>query len=104
MADIPLELGDRFVESYYSARWYNCYEVHDHVDDRIKCWYYNLAYPAEITANTVSFRDLALDLLVYPDGRQQVLDEDEFEEAEILPDVRVRVLSTLQELQANPFK
>jgi hypothetical protein len=99
MGEIPLELGDRFVETYYTDRWYNSYEVHARGDDRLKCWYCNLAYPAELTADTITFRDLALDLLVYPDGRQQLLDEGEFEDLDISSDDRKQVLTALEELK-----
>ena len=89
--DTPVEgiillRGDRFIETYYSDRWYNIYEIQEQLNGRLKLWYCNVAYPAEIKNYSISYRDLALDLLVYPDGRQTVLDEDEFE-ALPLPDV-----------------
>jgi predicted RNA-binding protein associated with RNAse of E/G family len=34
--------------------------------------------PAQFSEGQVSYMDLALDLLVFPDGRQLILDEDEF--------------------------
>lgn len=99
MGDIPLEVGDRFVESYYADRWYNIYEVHSHNDDRLKCWYCNIAYPAQIGANDLSFRDLALDLLVYADGRQLLLDEGEFNALDLSPELKAKALQSLAELQ-----
>ena len=71
--------NDRIIEIFYSDRWYNIFEVHDREDDRLKGWYCNITFPAEFDDGTVTYVDLALDLLVYPDGRQLVLDEDEFE-------------------------
>ncbi len=35
--------------------------------------------PAEFSDGKIAYIDLALDLLVYPDGRYLILDEDEFE-------------------------
>jgi Uncharacterized domain/protein associated with RNAses G and E len=96
---LMLHRGDRFVELYFSDRWYNIFEIHDISDDRIKCWYCNISYPAEIQDGTVSYRDLALDLLVYPDGRQLVLDEDEFAELAIDDPLRDKARSALAELQ-----
>jgi protein associated with RNAse G/E len=58
--------------------WFNIYEIHDRDTDEIKCWYCNVTRPAEIGHDSIAYDDLALDLLVYPDGRQLVLDEDEF--------------------------
>ena len=96
---IVLHRGDRFVELYFSDRWYNIFEIHDLSDDRIKCWYCNVSYPAEIECEAVCYRDLALDLLVYPDGRQLVLDEDEFAELNIDEPIRKRARASLGELQ-----
>lgn len=99
MGDIALEPGDRFVESYFADRWYNIYEVHALADDRLKCWYCNIAYPARVEPNGLSFRDLALDLLVYPDGRQLLLDEEEFNALDLAPDLRAKALQSLADLQ-----
>jgi predicted RNA-binding protein associated with RNAse of E/G family len=75
---IILNRGDRFLESYFDKRWYNIFEIHDRNDDHIKCWYCNVCMPAVFDEHFITYRDLALDLLVYPDGSQVVLDEDEF--------------------------
>lgn len=75
---ILLGRGDRFVEIYYTDRWYNIFEMHDREDDRVKGWYCNVSRPAELTDGQISYVDLALDLLIYPDGHMLVLDEDEF--------------------------
>lgn len=103
LGDTPLHIGDRFVETYYADRWYNCYEIHDRASDQVKCWYCNVAYPAELGNDAISFRDLALDLLIYPDGRQEVLDEDEFESLNLPQEVRGQALSALRELE-HEFK
>ena len=70
--------GDRFLETFYSDRWYNIFEIHARQDGALRGWYCNVGYPALLGAEVISYRDLALDLLVFPDGRQVVLDEDEF--------------------------
>ena len=101
---ISFNKGDRFLETYYTDRWYNIYEIHDRRDDSIKGWYCNVSHPAIFKDSLISFRDLALDLLVYPDGRQLVLDEDEFADADLPADVRKDAkqgLRSLQDLFAN---
>jgi predicted RNA-binding protein associated with RNAse of E/G family len=96
---INLINGDRFIETYYFDRWYNIYEIHDRETDALKGWYCNVSYPAEFEDGQVSYVDLALDLLVYPDGRQLVLDEDEFAELTLsITDVNM-ARSALAELQ-----
>ncbi len=77
--------GDRFVETFYTTRWYNVFEVHDRDDDRVKGWYCNFTRPAEVDGGVVRADDLALDLFVSADGRTYVLDRDEFESL-ALPD------------------
>jgi len=91
--------GDLFLETFYFDRWYNIFEVHDRGNGNLKGWYCNLGYPAEIDGAVVSYRDLALDLLVFPDGRQLVLDEDEFEALPIPLADKQSVISALRELQ-----
>jgi protein associated with RNAse G/E len=70
--------NDRFLELYLVNHWFNIYEIHDRNTGAIKGWYCNVTRPAEIQTDQIAYDDLALDLLVFLDGRQLVLDEDEF--------------------------
>ena len=99
LGEMVLRKGDRLVESYYSERWYNIFEVHAGEDDALKGWYCNLSHPALLGEREIVFRDLALDLMVYPDGRQERLDEEEFEALVISDEVRREALKGWQELQ-----
>ena len=98
---MPLRTGDRFVETYYTGRWYNIFEIHGRGDDRLRGWYCNIAKPAMIWWDTLSYVDLALDLLVFPDGRQVVLDEEEFSALRLSESEHQRALAALAELQAR---
>lgn len=71
--------GDRFVEHFYSDRWYNVFAVYDGSGPAFKGWYCNVCRPAELTETAVRCVDLALDLWAPPTGPPLVLDEDEFE-------------------------
>lgn len=97
---IILRRDDRFVEIYYSDRWYNIFEIHDRGDDHLKGWYCNVCRPAEFADGQISYVDLALDLLVYPDGRQLVLDEDEFAALRLDEASLAKALASLRDLQA----
>lgn len=99
--EIQLNQGDRFLETYYTDRWFNIFEIHDKQDGHLKGWYCNVSAPAELAPGQLIFRDFALDLLVYPDGRQVVLDEDEFEALECSPEERLLALDGLAQLQAH---
>ncbi|MFZ3151650.1 MAG: DUF402 domain-containing protein [Anaerolineaceae bacterium] len=73
-----LERGDRFVEKYFSNHWYNIYSIYNQSSDQIKAWYCNICLPALFTSTEVRWVDLALDVLIYPNGSLALLDQDEF--------------------------
>ncbi|MGE5374816.1 MAG: DUF402 domain-containing protein [Bacteroidota bacterium] len=98
--DVVFKTGDRFVEYYYTDRWYNIFAIHDRDDKKVKGWYCNVGIPAVFEDGTVSYVDLALDLWVSADGRQTVLDEDEFEELQLNEELRNGALTGLGELKA----
>jgi hypothetical protein len=91
--------GDRFVEWFYSDRWHNIFQMHDADDDRLKGWYCNLTRPARLGPNDIYAEDLALDVMVYPDGNFRLLDEDEFAALEITASDRSHALNALEELK-----
>jgi len=97
---LHLKRGDRFVETYFSDRWYNIYEIFDRDSHQRKGWYCNVTRPAVIEKDKISYVDLALDLLVFTDQRQLVLDEDEFAMLEISPEEAQTARQALRELQA----
>lgn len=96
---VTLKPGDRFVEHFYSDRWYNVFELYDRDDDRFKGWYCNVTRPAVIGVDSVAAEDLALDLLVRPDGESVVLDQDEFDALDLAFPERQLALAALQRLQ-----
>ena len=97
--DVVFKTGDRFIEHYYTDRWYNVFEVQDRDDEKIKGWYCNVGKPAVIEDGILSYVDLALDLWVSTDGKQTVLDEDEFEALELNEELKASALNGLDELK-----
>ncbi len=97
--DTVFKQNDRFVETFYNDRWYNIFEIHDRQDDGLKGWYCNIGRPAVISQATVSYVDLALDLWISPEGRQTVLDQDEFEALKLKPEEREQARDALSQLQ-----
>jgi hypothetical protein len=111
---VTLEDGDRFVEHFYSDRWYNVFAIHDGPAGGLKGWYCNITRPAEFLPQpdgslAVRAVDLALDLFVQPDGREFVLDEDDFAALPLAPAERAAALAALDDLRrlararAGPF-
>jgi protein associated with RNAse G/E len=98
--DVIFRTGDRFVEYYYSDRWYNIFAVHDRDDDTVKGWYCNIGMPAVIEDGLVSYIDLALDLWVSADGKQTVLDEDEFNALRLSDELSAGAWSGLRDLKS----
>jgi uncharacterized protein len=92
--------GDHFIEWFFADRWYNIMEVHG-AGDTLKGWYCNVTYPAQFEPDSISYRDLALDLWVAPDGTMTTLDEDEFAaDAAIGATARAQALAALADLRA----
>ena len=96
---IVLKENDRFVETFYSDRWYNIFEIYDRDDGKVKGWYCNIGKPAVIEDGVVSYVDLALDLWVSSEGKQTILDEDEFEALGLDVDLKAGALAGLRDLQ-----
>jgi uncharacterized protein len=97
--DIVLKEKDRFVETFYNDRWYNIFEIYDRDDGQIKGWYCNVGKPAVIEEGVVSYVDLALDLWVAADGKQTILDEDEFAALGLNKELHASALNGLDELK-----
>lgn len=97
--DVVLKRDDRFVETFYSDRWYNVFAIYDRDEGKFKGWYCNIGYPAVLEKNSVSYIDLALDLWVATDGTQTVLDEDKFFALSIGETARAQAVSALEELK-----
>lgn len=93
--------GDRFIETYYTDRWYNIFAIYSRDDDHLRGWYCNIARPARLNDQTISYVDLALDLLVFPDGRQIILDEDEFAALNLPDEEKLTARQALLQLQAS---
>jgi protein associated with RNAse G/E len=96
---VTFKENDRFVERYYRDRWYNIFAIHDRDTDRLKAWYCNITWPAEIKPRRIAYVDLALDVLAFPDGRCLVLDEEEFTELPIDEQTRKNACKALEEIK-----
>jgi protein associated with RNAse G/E len=91
--------GDRFIETFYSDRWYNIFAVYTGEDGSLKGWYCNICRPAEISDTAVRCEDLTLDLWVTPNGESLVLDEVEFAASELSLEERTQGHEALWELR-----
>jgi uncharacterized protein len=97
MGPFLLEPGDLWIEFYYQHEPFNIMAIYDR-QGRIKGWYCNVTEQVETSSEEIRWRDLALDLLVLPDDRQIVLDEDDFEALEPSSEARARASGALATL------
>ena len=105
---VTMATGDRFVETYYTDRWYNVFAIYAGDSGEFKGWYCNISRPAEVVepsqpdeALVVKTVDLALDYFRQPNGRDFVLDEDEFAELKLAPEEVAAARAALDELRAQ---
>ncbi len=71
-----LKPGDRFVEHFYADRWYNVFAIYE--GELFKGWYCNITRPAKFEGDHLYADDLALDYFLQPNGKEFILDEEEF--------------------------
>ncbi|HNW95487.1 MAG TPA: DUF402 domain-containing protein [Anaerolineaceae bacterium] len=90
--------GDHALEWYSTRRWYNLLQVCEQASKQVKAWYCNICLPADFREDEICWRDLALDLLVYPDGSMELLDQDEFAELALNWQTRAACWRALKEV------
>lgn len=99
--------GARSIETFYFDRWYNHF-VFLLPDETVRNHYFNICMPPRIDGKILSYVDLDIDVLVWPDGIVQTLDLVEFEENKVTmgypPDVSETVLKTLKVLLDDVVK
>lgn len=96
---IVLKRNDIFLETFFSDKWYNIFEIYDRDDHQLKGWYCNVCHPAVFDHNTITYIDLAIDLFVLTDGTQFVLDLDEFEDLNLDNQTKKEALIALEQLK-----
>jgi len=73
--------GDVTAEFFWRARWWNAIAGYDATSGDLRGYYCNIARPPQWRTEpepTVAYTDLDLDLVIFPDGRGELHDEDEF--------------------------
>ncbi len=94
-----LKQNDHFLELYWFEKYFNIYEIYDRDTSLLKGWYCNVTRPIRLADSAIFYEDLALDLLVFPDGRQLVLDQDEFAALHLDEGLKEKALKGLRELR-----
>lgn len=72
--------GDYLDEYFALDEPYNAFALY-RANDEFVGWYCNITHPTTVENGEIHWHDLFLDVIVYPDGRTLVLDEDELAES-----------------------
>ena len=73
-----IKQGTVSFEHFWRDRWYNIFRFHE-PDGALRNYYCNVAMPFTLEGETLEFVDLDIDVVVWSDGRVEVLDRDDFE-------------------------
>lgn len=68
---------DGSIDLYFKNKWYNVWHICEQ-HSGINQVYANIAMPATLTGDVLTWVDLDLDLRIHLDGSLELLDEDEF--------------------------
>ena len=101
LLEIIIKNNDRFIEFFFRDRWYNIFQIYDRDDNALKGWYCDICKPACFSKEKITYVDLSLDLFVYPDGKFEVLDQDEFNVLDLDQQTRQKALESLWDLKNN---
>jgi uncharacterized protein len=86
-------------EYYWLDRWFNVFEFRE-LDGSFRNFYCNINMPPTFIDGLLEYVDLDVDVVVWADGRIEVLDIDEFEASAFPPTIKERVENTLEALLA----
>jgi len=89
-------------EFYWLDRWYNVFRFSE-PDGSFRNFYCNITMPPTFENGVLDYVDLDIDVIVWPDGRVETLDEDDFDINAVrfgyADDVRENALASLTDLR-----
>ena len=95
-----ISLGTVSHEYYWLDRWYNVFRFHE-PDGKFRNYYCNINMPPKFEDGVLDYVDLEIDIVVWPDGRQDILDRADFEASAkrfgFTDDLRAKVEKALRE-------
>src|SRR5688572_2378403 len=88
-------------EYYWLDRWYNVFRFHE-PDGTLRNYYCNINMPPVFDGGVLDYVDLDIDVVVWPGGEYEILDEAEYEENaakyQYPPAVRTNVMTALADI------
>jgi predicted RNA-binding protein associated with RNAse of E/G family len=101
LEDVLLRKGTLSLGYFWQDRPYNAYHWIDARQQTVAL-YFNVSDSTVISAKSIAWRDLMIDILITPDGRCRVLDEDELP-ADIDAGLRDYIERTRDQLCREPL-
>lgn len=77
-----IKKGTVSFEHFWFDRWYNIFRFHA-PEGTLKAHYANITMPPTFAEDVIDYVDLDIDVVVWPDGRVEVLDRDDFEKNKV---------------------
>jgi predicted RNA-binding protein associated with RNAse of E/G family len=99
LEDVHLPEGSISVGYFWVHKPFNTYHWVD-ASQRSLALYFNICDSVSISREQIAWRDLTVDVLITPDTRCRVLDEDELPDG-LDPELRASIAATSAELCAN---
>ena len=90
-----IEAGTVSFEHFWFDRWYNVFRFH-RPDGTLLAHYVNIAMPAVLEGEILSYTDLDIDVIRWADGRVEVLDRDDFEKNQVKYSYPPDVIETVE--------
>ena len=101
LEDLLLRQGTLSLGYFWEDRPYIAYHWIDAGLDSVAL-YFNISDRTRVSAGTVAWRDLTVDVLITPDGRCRVLDENELP-ADLDPELRAWIAAARDDLCRDPL-
>jgi protein associated with RNAse G/E len=99
--------GTRSLEYYWLDRWYNVFHFFEPTGE-FRNLYCNINVPPTLSDGVLDYVDLDVDVMVWPDARVLVLDEDDFEKNaakfKYPAEIRKKAVETLAEVRSMIVK
>jgi uncharacterized protein len=77
-----IRAGTVSFEYFKLDKWYNMFRFH-HPTGELLAYYINISMPPILEGNTLSYVDLDIDVVVWPNKLVEVLDRDDFEKNQL---------------------
>ncbi|WP_209475569.1 DUF402 domain-containing protein [Thermococcus stetteri] len=77
--ELPIEFGDYAITELEAGKWWFVHKYYDK-NGNLKGEYYNINTPVEIYPDGARYVDLEVDIVKWPDGKKEIIDQEDLKE------------------------